>query len=241
MQNEIDLQVKVTQEFDNNLKQLDRLQNQRLDKLKAQKDVGEIDEQEYNRQAETIQNQKLIAKMLGAGLLSPADNVLGVATSAVSPAISYEIGQYFKAHNAENTPAHIATHAILGAIVSGANGGNALSGAISAGGAEAITPIITTMLYGNETKPENLTAEQKQTVSTVAQTIGVLSGSVTGDSSVNAYIGGTVASNAVENNSTVGQAQFATRHPKIAIEIGQYKDPTQETKPNISTIAGTFQ
>ncbi|MBQ9723866.1 MAG: hypothetical protein IJV56_00790, partial [Neisseriaceae bacterium] len=47
--------------------------------------------------------------------------------------------------------------------------------------------------------------------------------------------------NAVENNSTVGQAQFATRHPKIAIEIGQYKDPTQETKPNISTIAGTFQ
>ena len=200
VQNEIDLQVKVTQEFGNNLKQLDRLQNERLDKLKAQKDAGEIDEQEYNRQAETIQNQKLIAKMVGAGLLSPADNVLGVVTSAVSPAISYEIGQYFKAHNAENTPAHIATHAILGAIVSGANGGNALSGAISAGGAEAIAPIVAKVLYGKDNS-QNLTADEKETVVSVTTAISTIAGGAIGDTSANAYIGNTVATNAVENNS----------------------------------------
>ena len=216
VQNEIDLQVKVTQEFGNNLKKLDRLQNERLDKLKAKKEAGEINEDEYNRQVEKIETQKLIANIVGAGLLSPADSLTGVAVSAVSPAVSHEIGQYFKGLAEENKrqgiteeaeltasqkTAHIAAHAILGAVTANANGGNALSGALSAGGAEAIAPVISSMLY-KETNPENLTAEQKETISAVTQALGTLSGSVTGDSSLDAYVGGTVATNAVENNNT---------------------------------------
>ncbi|MBR7059613.1 MAG: VENN motif pre-toxin domain-containing protein, partial [Neisseriaceae bacterium] len=45
-----------------------------------------------------------------------------------------------------------------------------------------------------------LTADEKQTVSTISQLVGTISGSVMGDSSLNAYVGGSVASNVVDNN-----------------------------------------
>ncbi|AZR60128.1 hypothetical protein [Eikenella corrodens] len=38
-----------------------------------------------------------------------------VAASTASPTVSYQIGQYFKSHDAEGTPAHLLAHAILGA------------------------------------------------------------------------------------------------------------------------------
>ena len=52
-------------------------------------------------------------------------------------------------------------HAVLGAAVAAAGGNDALAGALSAGGAEAVAPKVSTFLYGTA-DPEKLTAEQKR-------------------------------------------------------------------------------
>ncbi|MBO7080544.1 MAG: VENN motif pre-toxin domain-containing protein, partial [Neisseriaceae bacterium] len=209
VQSEIDLQVEITQEFSRNVQDYQARKNAELVQLDEQRKAGVISEDEYASRVNAIENKKLWVNVIAGSLLAPTDGALGIATSTVAPAVSYEIGQYFKGL-AENNPngelttsqktAHIATHTILGAITAQTNGGNALAGALSAGGAETIAPIISTMLYGDK-KPEDLTADEKQTVSTIAQLVGVISGSLNGDSSLDAYVGGTVATNAVVNNS----------------------------------------
>ncbi|EGY51912.1 hypothetical protein, partial [Neisseria shayeganii] len=76
-----------------------------------------------------------------------------------SPALSYQIGQYFKSNDltnqadggqrpGESSPAHLLAHSILGAVVAASGGHNALSGALSAGGAEAAAPVLSRWLYG---------------------------------------------------------------------------------------------
>ncbi|MBR5941267.1 MAG: VENN motif pre-toxin domain-containing protein, partial [Neisseriaceae bacterium] len=199
VQNKIDLQVKVTKEFRSNVQDFQAKQNKRLDELKEKKERGEISEQEYEEQAKKIELQKLITNVVAGGLLAPSDSVLGVATSTLAPAASYQVGQYFKEQGKEGSFEHIATHAVLGALTYAANGTNALTGAISAGGAEAATPIVAKVLYGKDNS-QNLTADEKETVVAVTTAIGTLSGGAIGDSSANAYIGNTIASNAVANN-----------------------------------------
>ena len=199
MQNEIDLQVKVTKEFRSNVQHFQVEQNKRKEELKEKLARNEISQQDYDAQVKRIDRQNLVVNVVAGGLLSPADSLTGVAVSAVSPAVSYEIGQYFKKEGKEGSFEHIATHAVIGALTSAANGGNALSGAVSAGGAEYIAQVTANTLFNK--KAEDLTADEKQTVSSIAQLVGVVSGSVTGDSSVNAYIGGNVAKNAVDNNA----------------------------------------
>ena len=199
LQSEIDLQVKVTQEFRSNVQDFRNKQNQRKEELKAKLERNEISQEDYEQQSKRIDMQNLALNMVVSGLMSPSDSVLGVATSTVSPAVSYAIGQHFKEQGKEGSFEHIATHAVLGVLTSAANGGNAFAGAVSAGGGEYIAKVTAETLFG-KSNSQDLTVEEKQTVSTVAQLVGVLSGSVVGDSSVNAYIGGTVASNAVVNN-----------------------------------------
>ncbi|MBR1818974.1 MAG: hemagglutinin repeat-containing protein, partial [Neisseriaceae bacterium] len=198
VQNEIDLQVKVTKEFRSNVQHFQAEQNKRKDELKAKLENNEISQADYDEQISRIQKQSLLVNMIAGGLMSPSDSVLGIATSTVSPAVSYEIGQYFKKEGKEGSFEHIATHAVLGALTSAANGGNALSGAVSAGGAEYIAKVTAETLFQKDAK--DLTADEKQTVSSIAQLVGVVSGSVTGDSSANAYIGNLNAQNAVDNN-----------------------------------------
>ena len=181
------------------LKNISHKQNERKDELKAKLEQGEISQADYDAQVKRIDRQNLVVNVVAGGLLSPADSLTGVAVSAVSPAVSYEIGQYFKKEGKEGSFEHIATHAVLGALTSAANGGNALSGAVSAGGAEALAPIVAKVLYGKDNS-QNLTADEKETVVSVTTAISTLAGGAIGDSSVNAYIGGTVATNAVENN-----------------------------------------
>ncbi|MBR6026484.1 MAG: VENN motif pre-toxin domain-containing protein, partial [Neisseriaceae bacterium] len=198
VQSKVDLQVEVTKEFSNNVRDFQSKQNKRLDELKAKKENGEISQKEYQEQTQKIEQQKLITNVVAGGLLSPADSVLGIATSTLAPAVSHEIGQHFKKEGKEGSFEHIATHAVIGALTSAANGGNALSGAVSAGGAEYIAKVTAQTLFKKDA--DELTADEKQTVSSIAQLVGVVSGNVTGDSSLDAYVGRTVASSAVENN-----------------------------------------
>src|SRR5699024_102952 len=95
---------------------------------------------------------------------------------------------------------HILAHGIAGAAMAAANGGDLLSGAISAGGAEALAPIIAEFLYGKGKNPEDLTADEKNTLSAIIGILGTGAGALTGDSAIDAVIGDSVATNAVENN-----------------------------------------
>ena len=55
--------------------------------------------------------------MVSAGLSAPTASGAGIADSTLSPAVSYETGQYFKGKDAEGSAAHILAHTILGAAI----------------------------------------------------------------------------------------------------------------------------
>ncbi|WP_213029725.1 VENN motif pre-toxin domain-containing protein [Acinetobacter gyllenbergii] len=130
---------------------------------------------------------------------APIASGAGIAASTLSPAASYEIGQYFKGKDAESSAAHILAHTILGAAVAATGGNNALSAGIAAGGAEAAAPLLAEYLYGKKAK--DLTASEKSTISSIVGLAGSAVGATTGDVSSTVQ-GGQSAQNAVENNKT---------------------------------------
>ena len=93
--------------------------------------------------------------------------------------------------------AHILAHTVLGAAVAAAGGNNALTAGLSAGGAEAAAPILSSFLYGKDAK--DLTADQKSTISSIVGLAGSAVGATTGDI-VSTVQSGQVAQNAVEDN-----------------------------------------
>lgn len=139
---------------------------------------------------------------IAAGLGAPTDSVAGIATATLAPAVSYRIGQAFKKSNEEGSLKHILAHAIVGAVVAQSGGNNALAGALSAGGAEAIAPRVAEYLYGK--KGSELNAEQKETVSSIMSLAGAGVGAAVGDTTANATQGSLNAENAVENNDFNG-------------------------------------
>ena len=82
-------------------------------------------------------------------------------------------------------------------VVAAAGGNNALTAGLSAGGAEAAAPVLSSFLYGKEAK--DLTAEQKSTISSIVGLAGTALGATTGDVATTVQ-SGQVAQNAVENN-----------------------------------------
>ena len=149
--------------------------------------------------------------MLATGLSAPTQSGVGIAAATVSPMISYEISQKFKELAKDNADgkltekqqaAHVLAHAVLGAAVAAAGGNDALAGALSAGGAEAVAPKVSTFLYGTA-DPEKLTAEQKDTVANIMSLAGAGVGVAVGNTSANAVSGSLNAESAVENNSGV--------------------------------------
>ncbi|WP_227518236.1 VENN motif pre-toxin domain-containing protein, partial [Acinetobacter baumannii] len=91
----------------------------------------------------------------------------------------------------------ILAHTVLGAAVAAASGNDALTAGLSAGGAEAAAPILSSFLYGKDAK--DLTADQKSTISSIVGLAGSAVGATTGDISSTVQ-SGQVAQNAVENN-----------------------------------------
>ncbi|WII94319.1 VENN motif pre-toxin domain-containing protein [Kingella negevensis] len=137
--------------------------------------------------------------MVASELSAPTDSAAGIAAATAAPAVSYEIGQYFKAQGQEGSLKHIIAHAILGAAVSAAGDNNALSGALSAGGSEAAAPLISQWLY-QETDGSKLTAEQKDTVNAITSALGAATGVAVGGTVTDVARGSLNAQNAVENN-----------------------------------------
>lgn len=95
-----------------------------------------------------------------------------------------------------NTEANLMAHAVVGAVVAQINGNSALAGASGA----AVGEFIAQQLYP-DTKREDLTEEQRQTISALGTISAGLAGGLTGDSSANAVAGAQAGKNSLENNS----------------------------------------
>ena len=222
VQNELDLQRTVSQDFSQTSQQagteINRKAKEHNDKAEqlaqaaAKADVGGNQElaqalaaqaDDERKKAASWQRGGVLVNMISAGLTAPTQSMTGMVAATASPALSYEIGQQFKKHNAEGTPAHILAHAILGAAVAAAGDNNALAGALSAGGAEAAAPYISKWLYGKD-KGSDLTAEEKETVTAITSSLlGTATGAVIGDTTANAAQGSLNAQSAVINNGLI--------------------------------------
>ena len=103
---------------------------------------------------------------------------------------------------------HILAHTLLGAAVSYATGNDAVTGGASAGVGEATAPLLSQFLYGKDTNM--LTAEQKDTVSSIVSALGAGIGLTTGNASDAANAAET-SKVAAENNDggpqTYGQSK----------------------------------
>ena len=156
---------------------------------------------------------------VSGALYGPNSNgAVGYVAKAVSPQIAYKIGQAFKENDYKNrennntelagegSPKHLLAHTILGAAVSYATGNDALTGGLSAAAGEATAPLLSKYLYQTE-DPSELTAEQKDTISSITSITGTVIGASTGNvtDAVNA---GETAKVAVEDNdfSNIGPA-----------------------------------
>ncbi|WP_343316500.1 hemagglutinin repeat-containing protein [Acinetobacter soli] len=206
VQKEIGTQIAVTKRFDENRQAAKQEINTLSDTAKEQYEKGYITEAQYQAKRENYKNLGLLIDTVASGLSAPTSSGLGIATATLSPAASYKIGQYFKEQANKNAngqltsgqeAAHILAHTVLGAAVAAAGGNNALTAGLSAGGAEAAAPVLSSFLYGKEAK--DLTAEQKSTISSIVGLAGTALGATTGDVATTVQ-SGQVAQNAVENN-----------------------------------------
>ena len=206
VQNELDLQRNVSQQFSQTVGTAQGMLNEKIDALKQQQEAGEITKAEYAQKLKQLQHSQVFLNMVAAALSAPTDSAAGIAAATAAPAISYGIGQEFKKHNKEGSATHIASHMALGAVVSALGGNDAVSGALAAGGAEALVPLFSQAIYDTK-DPEKLTAEQKQNLSNMARLFGAAVGAATSNGAANGYAnvaqGSLNAGVAWENNGGV--------------------------------------
>ena len=226
VQSEINLQMDVTKNFDANRQEVKAEINKKIDDTKKENQAVLDKEKQgqfltsddkdqlkaYHEQVEKYQLLGVLVDSISTGLSAPTSSGLGIATAALSPKVSYEIGQYFKglaSNNVDGTlttgqeAAHILAHTVLGAAVAATGGNDALTAGLSAGGAEAAAPILSSFLFNK--KPQDLTADEKSTISAITGLVASGVGAATGDVSSRVQRG-QVAQNAVENNALITES-----------------------------------
>ncbi|QXQ03723.1 hemagglutinin repeat-containing protein [Stenotrophomonas indicatrix] len=163
---------------------------------------------ESDRDIERLQKVGVLVSSVAGGLAASTGGAGEALAATLAPAISYQIGQYFKQNASKNavdggnrgeegSATHILAHALLGAAVASSSGNNALVGAIAAGGAEAAAPAVARFLYGKDSK--ELAADERDVVSAILGAGGSIIGSFNG-SLIGVAAGSGAAKNAVDNN-----------------------------------------
>jgi len=157
---------------------------------------------------ERLQKAGVLVGAITGGLAASSGSAGSIVAGTLAPAISYQVGQYFKENadrnmadggmrSEEGSATHLLAHALLGAAVATSSGDSALIGALAAGGAEAAAPSIAKFLFGKDSK--DLSASEKETVSAIAGIGGAMLGTFQ-DDMLSAAAGSNAATNAVENN-----------------------------------------
>ena len=212
VQREIDLQRNVSQDFSRNVQEVKSELNRHIADLNARKEAGLIGNEEYEKQLAKYDTLKFLADTVSMGLATPSDSLGGSLLAAATPAVSREIGDYFKKLDPETgkdrqgTPAHLAAHMVWNAAVAYATGNNTATAALSAGSAEAAAPVISNWLF-NQKDPSKLDEEQKAALGNITGLLGSSFGVATGDYR-NAVSDGLIGQTVTEHNhaARVGQA-----------------------------------
>ncbi|OOS01108.1 hypothetical protein B0189_11160, partial [Moraxella cuniculi] len=201
---EIDLQLMVTQSFDQNRRKIRSEYAKKAEDYRNEaKDLPDDDPRktELEEKAQKIEQNLRLFDGITSALYAPnANGILGDVARAASPELAYKIGQYFKEKDQEGSTQHLLAHAILGAATSYATGNNPMTGALSAVGSEAAAPALSKFLFGKDSK--ELTQDEKDiitniiTLATAFTTYTITDGDVAG--SVSAAEVGRVG---VENNN----------------------------------------
>lgn len=119
-------------------------------------------------------------------------DMVGALAGGAAPYLAEQIK---KQVGEDNVAANTIAHAILGGMVAELSGNNGLSGAAGAAAGE----IIARQLYPDVPR-EQLSEEQKQTISMLATLAAGLAGGMAGDGTAGAATGAQAGNNAVENN-----------------------------------------
>ena len=123
----------------------------------------------------------------------------GSVGGALAGAAAPYLAQTVKQMTDGDPNANLMAHAVLGAVLARAGGNSALAGATGALAAQGTERLIRETLYGGASN-EELTQEQKTTISSLSTLAAGLSGSLVGKDALNAVAAAQVGKNAVENN-----------------------------------------
>lgn len=123
-----------------------------------------------------------------------------VGANALAPYAAEFIGSQFDPNHGSdpNATLQLVSHALLGALLAEANGGNAGNGAVAAAGGELAAKYLTDYLYGGD--PSKLGELEKQNILALSQAVGALAGGLGGEGLAGAATGANLAKNAVEHN-----------------------------------------
>ncbi|CAO97002.1 Putative hemolysin [Erwinia tasmaniensis Et1/99] len=121
-----------------------------------------------------------------------------------------------------NVQANLMAHAVLGAVVAQASGNSALAGASGAAAGEFIAQ----QLYPGIPK-EQLSEEQKQTISALGTLAAGLAGGVAGGSTANAVAGAQAGKNSIENNA-LSPGDFGKGMADYGQSVASYAQYAQE-------------
>ena len=196
VQSELDIQVGVTKSFSETRQEVKAHINSYIDEANTILDnpyASLEQKQQAQETLHTMQEMGVFIDTLRGALYSPSDTLVGTLANTLSPKIVYEIGQHFKQERAEGSPEHLLAQTLVAAATASIAGNDALSAGLSAGGAEALSPILSQWLY--DTDPQSLTSEQKNTLSNIITLGSLATGAITGSvtDAINSSVSGTVA------------------------------------------------
>ncbi|WP_232695813.1 VENN motif pre-toxin domain-containing protein [Yersinia kristensenii] len=164
---------------------------------------------------------------LQQGLQAATAAIQGLAggnmAQALAGASAPYLAEIIKKSTGDNQAANLMAHAVLGAVVAQINGNSALAGAAGA----AMGEYIAQQMYPG-IKREDLTEEQRQTISALGTLAAGLAGGLTGDSSADAVAGAQAGKNAVENNFL--STTSSTKRDELAEKVLQGDKTLQTAK-----------
>ena len=155
-------------------------------------------------------------------------NIAQAASGAAAPYLAEVIHDMTTTKDANgkevvNVEANLMAHAVVGAVTAYAAGNSALAGASGA----AMGEYIAQQMYPG-VKREDLTEEQRQTISALGTLAAGLAGGVAGDGTAGAVEGAQAGRNAVENNSLGDIAQAQSEGKTLDQKAGEYVEAENE-------------
>ncbi|OOF44700.1 hypothetical protein BKK51_08485 [Rodentibacter trehalosifermentans] len=151
---------------------------------------------------------KSMGKGASANQVAAQNDTNGAIVALTSPYLNQKIHKMTDGDTAKDKAANLAAHALLSAVEFQVTGKYPLTGAIAGVTGEATAEILTRTLYNKA--PDQLTASEKENISTLSQVAGGLAGALTakangstdqqGGTFLTATAGAETAKRAVENN-----------------------------------------